>query len=107
MKELITKHIAAATLSTCSALNPKPQIINYEESYRVADNQITEYREYSRCTELLIDKPLPVMKLTTKNSDSEDVIEIYNDYVNALIEYIHDIKTECHPPSEVDLPIYK
>ena len=107
MREMIGNHLAAVTLSACAATGTKAPTINYEASYKEADKVINNYQHYKQCVEGFDQKPLPVMKVLTNRATDLDIIDSYSDYVNDLINYIHDMKTDCHPPMDIKLPIYK
>ena len=107
MKEEITKYLAASALSTCSILTPKQSSIDFEQSYNVAYQNIKEYVIYVKCNDNLKHKPIPSMGVITNFHSAKEVMEIYNEYVNDLLDYIHDIRSTCHPPTRAILPIYK
>ncbi len=106
MKELIATKLPAATLSACGALSPSGPI-DYKTSYQVAYESISDYQQYSMCIEEVEDKPMPpIIELIHSKSDKEK-IKAYSDYIHELLDYIHNLKTQCQAPILKQLPVYK
>lgn len=106
MKELLATKLPAATLSACSALSPS-QGIDYKASYQSAEASLIKFQQYQGCIEEVEDKPMPPIIELIHSDNDEKKINAYSRYVNELLDYIHNLKTQCQPPVIKNIPIYK
>lgn len=83
-------------LSSCSHLGGTPFSLTMENSEAKSYREHCEmYKTYYQCMEKALNKATPRIKVNNIPDDLEELMEIHREFAEDLLDYIHDLKTDC------------